>query len=219
MHIRMKKNQDMVTEKHFDSIANGKGKGEKMEYMKDLIDWKASHGLKSFFFLIIIIILLTEICLAEQTQIIEAAPGQPIGNVLTLGGDSGEITIGVSPTISDWILDPTEPLCTRETTLEIDCIGPWRITVSADVPAHGHMAEYDTSNSAYVPNGIRLKNSMIVIAKGGNWVDLSHGGVLLDGDGRATVPLTFIQNVSLDDKSLPSGNIYQINIIFKGLKL
>ncbi len=190
-----------------------------MEYVKDLIKWKTLHRPNLIFFLIIIIIPLTEICFAEQLPIIEAAPGQPIGNILTLVGDSGEITIGVSATISDWILDPTKPLCTRETALEIDCRGSWRITASSDRPAQGHMAEYDTSSSAYVPDGIRLKDSMIVIAKGGNRVDLSHGGVLLEGDGKATVPLTFIQKVSLDDKSLHSGNIYQIDIIFRGLKL
>jgi len=117
----MEKNRNTIIERHFNSTA-WQGRREKMEYVKDLIYWKALHRPNSFFFLIIIIILLTEICFAEQTPIIEAAPGQPIGNILTLVGDSGEITIGVSATISDWILDPTKPLCTRETALEIDCI-------------------------------------------------------------------------------------------------
>lgn len=215
---RSKKKAGRITGKH---VTNDGAATEEVRTIRYAMKPKArrvSNSLFLNFFLAIMLIFFTDVSFAEQSTIIEAAPGQPVRTILTLGGDSSEITIQVPATITDWVLNPTEPLCTRESTIVIDYLGPWRVMVSSDGPSRGYMAEYDTSSSAYVSGGMRLKNPMIVMAKGGNRVDISNGGVLLDGEGKAIVPITFIQEASLEDEPLPAGHIYRINIIFTGLE-
>jgi hypothetical protein len=180
---------------------------------------RPSHNFLPNIYLAIILFLWADITfVAGQSDMIEAAPGQSVGTIITLGENANEIIIQGAIPITDWVLDPIERLCTREGTLVIDYPRRWRVMVSTDVPAGGHMSEYDKSNSAYVPGGNKLKNPLFIRAKGGNDVDLSHGGVLLDGKGKVTVPITFIQEVSLEDASLPVDHIYQINIFLTGLK-
>ena len=183
---------------------------------RELRPW---HNFLSNFYLAIILFLWADIAfVAGQSDMIEAAPGQSVGTIITLGENADEIIIKGAVPITDWTLDPIERLCTRDGTLVIDYPKRWRVMVSTDEPAGGHMSEYDKSNSAYVPGGKKLKNPLIIRAEGGNEVDLSHGGVLLDGEGKTTVPITFIQEVSLEDASLPVGHTYLINILFIGLK-
>lgn len=180
---------------------------------------RLSHNFLPNIYLAIILFLWADIAfVAGQSDMIEAAPGQPVGTIITLGENADEIIIKGAVPITDWALDPIERLCTREGTLVIDYPKRWRVMVSTDEPAGGHMSEYDKSNSAYVIGGNKLKNPLFIRAEGGNEVDLSHGGVLLDGEGKATVPITFIQEASLEDASLPVDHIYQINIFLTGLK-
>jgi hypothetical protein len=195
------------------------GNSETMGSAKNSGALRPSHNFLPYFYLAIILFLWADISFVSgQPDMIEAAPGQPVGTIITLGANADEITIQGAVPITDWALDPIERFCIREGTLSIDYPRRWRVMVSTDEPAGGHMSEYDKSNSAYVPGGNKLKNPLIIKAEGGNDVDLSHGGVLLDGEGKATVPITFIQEASLEDATLPVGHTYRINILFTGLK-
>jgi hypothetical protein len=168
----------------------------------------------------------------------EAAPGQHVTGQITLGQKNDNtdlIEITAPEELSGWTLNPG---ITNEQKgiLHVKAKGSWQIKVSADKATNGYMTEYilspangkngnkekGTEDGAYVSGGEKLKNSMKVKAEGYNEVDLKDGGVLIDymdtSQGNKwqsfDIPITFRQEVSLDDMPLPEGHFYHIAINF-----
>jgi hypothetical protein len=86
--------------------------------------------------------------------------------------------------------------------------------VSGNAATSGHMSEYDAATSQYVSGGKKLKTSLKITAENGNEVDLSKGGLLVQGFGDKTIPITFEQAATKDDKHLPNGHYYRISLTF-----
>lgn len=76
--------------------------------------------------------------------------------------------------------------------------GPWRASVSTDTD-DGHMAEYNEISGQYISGGSELQNTLSVRAEGGNNLDLSSGGILIEGngtEGEIHIPVVFEQEIT-----------------------
>ncbi len=153
---------------------------------------------------------------------IMAAPGQPVKEDITLGEPSPEDISITLPAFGPLAMDPMSSPCivSSSTPLVIDSMNPsasgWGISVSSNTTG-GYMAEYNSSASQYIPDGRKLQTPMKITAEGGNEVDLSKGGTLIQEDGTGTsmsIPLSLRQDVLWEDTPLPSGRIYHIEISF-----
>lgn len=185
-----------------------------------------NSGEKHFVAILIFILLfvgaLVIMSSAQSETPISAAPGQAVMDYITLGAESqNEISITL-PTFESFAFSPKNSPCTMlsSTPLVVNSINSgasgWSISVSA-VTNGGSLAEYDLSASQYVSNGEILRTPLKIIAEGGNEVDLSNGGVLIQKVGAntpASVPLTLSQDVTWQDKALHNGHVYRIEISF-----
>jgi hypothetical protein len=153
--------------------------------------------------------------ISADSGIINAAPGQIVTDEITLGNaGQSEISIQAPASFFGWTLNPSQGPSTRQGTLLVEATGSWQIMVSANTVTGGHMAEYDPSTSQYISEGKKLKTSLKITAENGNEVDLSKGGLLVQGLGDRTIPITFEQTATKDDKHLPNGHDYRISLTF-----
>ena len=183
-------------------------------------------NLKLSSFAILLMVLLPLAILASEpasasSDPVEAAPGQAVGGELTLSasGPAPEISIQAPGSISDWTLDPQQTVNIKEQTITVNATGPWQISVYPDSITLGYLTEYDSANSQFVQGGARLSSPLTFTAKNGNTVDLSAGGVLVQGQGDEVVPITLEQKVTWNDPALPDGHTYQIGLTFSGSPL
>jgi hypothetical protein len=174
-----------------------------------------------------LVVLLVALGSAQTAGNIWAAPGQGVLEDITFG-EVGDISITL-PTFPSLVLNP------ENSHLDIDSIDPlvvdlsnirgcsWRISVSVDTNG-GCLAEYDPSAPPqYVSGGKKLQNPMWISAEsvaGGNKVDLSKGGVLIEetcpsgGCSDAIIPLTVSQDVTWQDEPLNNDHVYHMEISF-----
>jgi hypothetical protein len=156
--------------------------------------------------------------LAAPDTITEAAPGDPAGGSVLLGGGY-DVSVTINGDFLDWSLGPIGSLSTKDGTLTIDVPGAgnkWAVTPSSD-SATGQLTEYEDPN--YVPDPKKITKSLQVRAVGGNTVDLAKGGLLISGQGDATIPFSFEQQTSWFDQPLPAGRVYRIIVTFTGSKM
>jgi hypothetical protein len=153
-----------------------------------------------------------------DSGVINAAPGQLVWEDMILGeGDLGvQIHVNASFSSSPWDLDPSNSFNTRQGSISVNGTGRWEVKVSADKATGGYPAEFDDVLSEFVPNGLKLGKAMKIRSEGGDEVDLSRGGVLIEGEGDMTVPFTLVQDVSPTDSVLTGGHSYNIMISFDG---
>ncbi|MGV8126731.1 MAG: hypothetical protein ACP5PV_05930 [Methanothrix sp.] len=151
-----------------------------------------------------------------ENNMMQAAPGQAVGLDLSLGSAKTSLEITAPGLISDWTLQPQESPNTWEETLVVKTTGPWTISVYPDTITAGHLSEYDSAISAFVQDGLKLSEPIVIAAQGGNRVDLSQGGILIQGQDDQVVPITFEQKVGWTDPVLSEGHSYQIGLTFSG---
>lgn len=172
-------------------------------------------------FLILIFVTYPLAAEAEDTNVVQAAPGQSVTDSILLEAQSEIINAPNDIEFGD--LDP-EVYYSKQGTLEIKGPGHWNIIVSSDgQPNTGHMSEYDTSTSRYIGyNGKQLANTMKIRAVDEDGtllgqVDLKTGGQLLQGTGNSLKSCTiyFDQAASWDDEPLTQNHIYRIVVTFK----
>jgi hypothetical protein len=174
-------------------------------------------GVSIYFFLFLFIAHLAYSTVDAQSDdgssnAVTAAPGQVVPGYIVLGGNElNAISITVEGDTTNWELDPTKSPVISQGTLVVKGNGPWKVSVSSDTD--GYMVEYDNDNH-YVPGGKKLNTPMNITAQGGNTVDLSKGGVLIEGSGEKIVPIAFEQIVTWKDQSLQQNHIYKAYISF-----
>jgi len=168
------------------------------------------NALKS---IIYIVSILTSSVLASSD--IEAAPGEPAGGSIILGGGY-DISLTITGDFSSWSLNPTEIINTKPGTIIIDVPGTgnsWALAVSSDSPT-GQLTEYENFN--YVQNPKKITESLKIREDGGNAVDLAKGGQLISGKGDAVISFSFEQQTSWYDEPLPEGRFYHMVVTFTG---
>jgi hypothetical protein len=150
-----------------------------------------------------------------QSDFLLNAPGEAIEtDEFTLGISETSLDIITPESIASWTLQPQASPNVRKTTMTIKSTEYWTVSVFPDSTTGGYPSEYDSANLKYVWNGMKLSSPMIIIAQEGNTVDLSQGGVLIQGQGNKIVPITFEQIVTWNDPILTEGHFYQIRLIF-----
>lgn len=154
--------------------------------------------------------------LEDESDVVTAAPGEIVKEYIILEKDkSGDnIPIKAPIDIQGWILHPMLNPSIQQGALKVNSKGNWKVSVLADMPTSGYMAEYDAKAKRYISNGKKLRTALKVYSQGGNAVSLSEGGVLIEGSGKTTIPITFEQGITWFDVPLPEGRIYHIEIIF-----
>jgi hypothetical protein len=175
-----------------------------------------AHGAILFIAIALFQILVLGPAMAEGDPI-QAAPGQAVGLDLSLAAAESSLEIKYLGSIDSWALQPQESPNTCQGTLAVKAVGPWIISVLPDPTTTGYMSEYDPASSKFVQGGRRLSEPLVIAAQDGNAVDLSKGGVLIQGQGNMVVPITFEQKVSWSDPPLTDGHSYQIGLTFTGL--
>jgi uncharacterized repeat protein (TIGR01451 family) len=140
--------------------------------------------------------------------------------VFLVASGSGQDAISITvPTIdTNWNVDSITDDNIQQGILVVNSIQPWTVTVSSDL-SDGLPAEYDRTTSQYVSGGSKLQNSMKIKAAGGNEVDLSVGGSLIwgaGGVGDVSIPVTFEQPITWQDRPLQNGHTYHIEVSFAG---
>lgn len=157
----------------------------------------------------------------ESPQVVQAAPGQDVIDLILLEASSpSSITIAPS-NIELGALDPGVTY-SQQGTLDVKGTGHWIVTVSSDgQPKKGYMSEYDPESSQYIgPNGKQLTNSMTIQAfeKGilVGQIDLKTGGQLVQGEGRKSYTIFIYQTAAWDDESLAQNHIYRMAVTFTG---
>ena len=161
------------------------------------------------------LIIIINSALADSTIGLEGAPGEHVGGAILLGGGY-DVSVTVAGDFSSWSLNPMESLGTKPGNMIIDVPGAgnkWAVTLSSDSPT-GQLTEYEYPN--YVPDPMKLSKSLRVRSNGGNVVDLAAGGLLVSGQGDATIPFSFEQQTSWYDQPLPKGRDYRIIVTFTG---
>ena len=172
-----------------------------------------TEHLKNLFVSIAILIATLNISCASSSELtgnIEAEIGKSVADYLFLGDGFVDISVEFQGDLSDWDLSPLYSPTVKQGTLVVKGEGPWKISVTSDTG--GYMAESD--DHGYIPLGRSLHTPMTIIAQGGNRVNLSQGGVLLQGSGHMNVPITLEQPVVWSDEQLPQGRAYRSLISF-----
>ena len=183
-------------------------------------------SLRLFFVILMLLLLISPFppFAAYLAGASSAAPGQPTGDSLTLGGSSGpDISMEVPPSVSDWVLVPRERN-ERKMALSIRAKDGWMLQVSSD-RADGRMAQYDPASSEYVPGGRSLLQPLKIYAPGTSahpapWeIELPNAGVIqqmeeVQDDESSVVTVTLQQPVSWEDEPLEDGHVYRIDLIF-----
>lgn len=159
--------------------------------------------------------ILSNALVLAESDFVQAAPGQFIEIELNLNTPETSFEIVPPESISGWLLKPQESSNIWQGTLIIKAKGPWKVLVTPDPVTVGHMSEYDSSNTRFVQGGNRLSNPLFVGAQGGNLVDLSKGGILIEGEGDMVVPITFKQKITENDPVLTDGHSYKIDLAYR----
>lgn len=146
-----------------------------------------------------------------SSNVVMAAPGQAVPGYIVLGDGLKAVSITFEGNTTNWQLDPMKSPVINQGTLVIKCDGPWKVSVSSDTG--GYMAEHD-NQSQYVHQGKKLITPMNITAQGGNIVNLSKGGVLIEGSGDKKIPIVFEQVVTWKDQPLPQNHRYKALISF-----
>jgi len=150
-----------------------------------------------------------------ESSPITVAPGLAIEDRLVLAsGESDWVRITPPIGITDMVLDPKSSPIVKQETMLVESDGKWKVSVYADEASGGHMTECDASSSQYVPGGSRLLSALLIKTEKGNEVDLSQGGVLIEGSGTQIINVTSEQSVSWLDGPLPEGHNYKIMLTF-----
>ena len=166
-------------------------------------------------------LLLMQICLGNT---LKAAPGQQVGGEMKLGGViESDLFIDAPKEISDWVLNPSEPVSRKQVILTVFARTCWKLSVTSD-RKNGKMAEFDLLNSSYVKDGKELENPLTISAPGtvdhpDAWdIDLSKGGVIQEGDEtegeRKNLTVDIEQPVSWMDEPLFDGHCYREIVVF-----
>jgi len=130
------------------------------------------------------LLFLAMLCNAEiQT----AAPGQSVGDTLTLGkADGPDISLEVPASVADWVLAPFADN-QKQITIRVQANDGWTLAVSSNRP-DGRMAQYDPVAESYIPDGRSLSYPLKISMPGcashpAAWeVDLSSPGTIQQMD-------------------------------------
>ena len=160
--------------------------------------------------LFLLAVLMTSIVCAQNINHAEATIGQTVSDSLLLKGVDYDIFVLFQGDFSDFDLNPVQSPIIGHGTLLVKGEGAWKISVTSDTG--GYMVESD--DGGYIPLGRSLHAPMTIVAQGGNRVNLSQGGVLLQGSGQMSVPVTLEQPVVWSDEPLPQGRAYRLLIRF-----
>lgn len=166
-------------------------------------------------------LLLMQLCSGDP---LKAAPGQSVGGIMNLGGEvESDLFIDAPTAVSYWTLNPSSSPASRQIALAVTARTCWQISVKSD-RQDGRMAQYNLSNSQYMPDGMQLQSPLKILAKGTEdhpdpWeVDLPAGGVIREGEetgGKSQdVEVTLQQPVSWNDEPLPDGQAYRAVLVF-----
>lgn len=157
------------------------------------------------------ILLLSSIIMAQEGPIyLEVAPGQSGGGLFTLVGQETEIDLYITWDNINMVFNPNHNPSTIFGTLTVNANGPWKIWVSTDTG--GYATEYDSIAGRYVPSGKKLNEPMILHVDDKR-IDLSKGGILLDGSGDKTFSLIAEQNIGWIDEALSEGHTYHTALV------
>lgn len=166
-------------------------------------------------------LLLMQLGLSDP---LKAAPGQSVGRIMKVGGEvESDLFIDAPVAVSDWILNPSASPGRRQIALAVTARTCWQISVKSDRP-DGRMAQYNLSDSQYIPNGMRLQSPLKISAGGTEdhpdpWeVDLPAGGIIQEGEetgGKSQdLEVTLQQPVSWNDEPLSDGQAYRAVLVF-----
>jgi hypothetical protein len=162
--------------------------------------------------------------LTSHSEIIQAAPGQPISSRLILESDGGaDIFLEAPNAIDSWVLVPSSSPNVVQMNLLVYASTDWQMAVSCDRP-DGRMAEYDLSASGYLPGARAMANPLHISS---SWsegqpdpleVVLPEGGLIRHGgktsaDGKRFL-VSLAQMVAWTDEPLEDGQAYRIALTF-----
>jgi hypothetical protein len=154
-----------------------------------------------------------------------AAPGQSVGDTLTLGEDCDpDISLEVPASVVDWVLVPIADN-QKQITIRVEANDGWTLAVSSNRP-DGRMAQYDPVAESYIPDGRSLSYPLKISMPGcaghpAAWeVDLSSPGIIQQMDGsRGGAPLVMIatlhQSVTWEDEPSSDEFVYRIDLLFQ----
>jgi hypothetical protein len=171
------------------------------------------HLLKlSILLAILIAALPISNAMPTSSDIIESTIGQSVADYLLLGGGTDEINVTFLGGVIHFSLNPPALASQSQGTLFVSGEGSWHVSVFSDTL--GYLAESD--ENGYVPHGKKLHTPLTIIAQGCNRIDLSEGGILIEGSDQQTIPITFEQPVVMSDEALLPGHFYNSKITFIG---
>lgn len=152
---------------------------------------------------------------SANPDVIYVAPGQTVsGEIVIDANERVELSFQAPKSIPNWVVSQKSSPNTMEVMMVVNATSNWQISVSANANTGGKMAEYNTATFQYISGGKTLKTPMKIKAENGNEVDLSEGGVLVEGSGNQAIPVTFEQVITKEDEPLPKGYIYNIQLHF-----
>ncbi|MCX6674345.1 MAG: immunoglobulin domain-containing protein, partial [Methanothrix sp.] len=139
-----------------------------------------------------------------------------------------QISITVPSFDLNWNLDPRTNPNTQHEDLIVNSSQPWSITVSAQTRDNdGCMAEGSMGDGFYyAAPGKKLHSAMKISANFrdlnvngliGHDVDLSQGGILLEGnggEGELHIPVVVNQDICWQDEPLGGGHVYHMVVSF-----
>ena len=197
-----------------------------MKSILELLTRSSGFILTVFLFLPFVIHLVAAQADYDGSEVVQAAPGQKVIDLILLGASSDTFDVPVKfdvPVNIDFGKLYPAASYSKSGTLVFKGTGHWNIIVSSDGhPNTGYMSEYDTTTSQYIgPNGKQLTNSMKIRAVDEDGtllghVDLINGGQLISGSGNSIKSFTiyFDQVVTWDDAALIQNHIYRSVVTF-----
>lgn len=197
-----------------------------MKSILELLTRSSGFILTVFLFLPFVIHLVAAQADYDGSEVVQAAPGQKVIDLILLGASSDTFDVPVKfdvPVNIDFGKLYPAASYSKSGTLVFKGTGHWNIIVSSDGhPNTGYMSEYDTTTSQYIgPNGKQLTNSMKIRAVDEDGtllgqVDLKNGGQLISGSGNSikSFIIYFDQVVTWDDAALIQNHIYRSVVTF-----
>jgi hypothetical protein len=178
-----------------------------------IMKWRKKHLAKAFWSSMLTCLIAFQPVLGG---VIEAVPGQSIGVQLDLSVNAPQgyqITITPPSNISGWQLNPDQiNEITGVLNVKANKDG-WLVAVKdSNSITYGHMTDWDGLSYST----LKLANPMMV--KAAREVTLPDGGVIQTGNKTKNpsqdIDVTFLQEVTDEDDSLPAGHAYNIVVTF-----
>lgn len=178
-----------------------------------IMKWRKNHLAKAFWPSMLTCLIAFQPVVGD---IIEAVPGQSIGGQLDLSVNlpqGYQITITPPSNISEWQLNPDQVNeITGVLNVKANKDG-WLVAVKdSNSITSGHMTEWNGLSYS----SLKLTKPMMV--KAASEVTLPDGGVIQTGNKiknpSQDIDVTFLQEVTDEDDSLPAGHVYNIVVTF-----